>query len=241
MKLFVTENYEAMSLAAADYMTAFVAAKPDAVVTLATGNSPIGLYRELAARRQAGRFDATRLRIFQLDAYLGIGPDDPRSLYAWLEREFLSPMGVPAANVVRLPGNTAYPDLICHAYDQALAAVGGYDLAFLGLGPNGHLGYNDPPAAADAPTRILNLTPESLDGAAQYFGGRQHVPPQAITAGMVHLLAAKQILLIVSGAHKRDILARALNGPMTPDVPASYLQQAQNVTIIADRAAWPAG
>jgi glucosamine-6-phosphate deaminase len=241
MNLVVTDDYAAMSQAAADFVSAAVAAKPDAVAVFPTGNSPLGLYRELVHRRQRGEFDPTRLRIFQLDEYLGIAPEDPRSLYGWFKGAFVEPLGLAERQIVQWRGDTADPAATCRAYDAALAAAGGLDLAVLGLGPNGHLGYNDPPSAGDAPTRVLPLTEESINGAATYFGGRDRVPRQAITCGMTHLLAARQIVLIVSGAAKRDILRRSLQGPLTPEVPASYLQQAANVTVIADRDAWPEG
>lgn len=239
MNLIITDDYTGMSQSAADFVVAAVTATPDAAIVLPTGNSPIGLYQELAQRRQAGQFDPSHLRIFQLDEYVGVAPEDPRSLYGWFKRAFLEPLQLPESRVTPLRGDGADLTATCRAYDEQLAAAGGLDLAVLGLGPNGHLGYNDPPADADAPTRVLTLTEASIVGAAAYFGGREHVPPQAITCGMVHLLAARQILLIVSGAAKREILWRSLRGPITPAVPASYLQGVANVTVIADRAAWP--
>jgi glucosamine-6-phosphate deaminase len=240
MNLIVVDDYVALSRAAADLVADFVRAKPDAVLVFPTGNTPLGLYKELAARRQAGTFDGAQLRVFLLDEYWGIAADDPRSLYAWLVQACLEPLGIPTANVVRLPTQAADVAAACRAYDQRLAAAGGLDLAILGLGPNGHIGYNDPPAAGDAPTRLLTLTESSLAGAVSYFGGRDRVPPQAITCGMKQLLAARQTLLIVNGAHKQEILRQSLRGSITPEVPASYLQQAANVTVIVDQAAWPA-
>jgi glucosamine-6-phosphate deaminase len=235
MKVIVTPDYAAMSQAAADFVLAAVAARPDAAAVFPTGNTPVGLYKELAARRINGMFDPSRLRIFQLDEYWGLHADDPRSLYTWFKQAFLRPLDFPDANFVRLPADGPDAQTACKAYDAALAAAGGLDLAVLGLGPNGHLGYNDPPAAHDAPTRLLTLTDSSLDSAASYFGGRDRVPRQAITMGMAQLLAARQILLIVSGKQKQEILRQALQGEMTPEVPASYLQQAHNVTVISDR------
>jgi glucosamine-6-phosphate deaminase len=240
MQLLIVDDYAALSTAAADWVAAQLQAKPDAVAVFPTGNTPVGLYQELSRRFQAGEIDPTQLQLFLLDEYVGLGPDDPRTLYGWLEGAFLRPLAIRADQVVRLPSQTDDPAAACRAYDAALAAAGGLDVAVLGLGPNGHLGYNDPPAAGDAPTRILTLTDSSLDGAASYFGGRDRVPRQAITLGMPQLLSARQILLVFSGASKREILHQALRGPITPEVPASYLQTVDNVTVIADRAAWPA-
>jgi len=237
VRIVVTEDYAALSRAAADLVADTVARTPDAAVIVATGETPMGLYRELAERRAQGILDASRLRVFQLDSYLGLGPDDDRSLYRWMRESFLDPLGIPAARVTRLPGDAADPEAACRAYDRAVAEAGGIDLAILGLGPNGHLGFNEPPVEADGPTRVVTLTDESIESNARYWGGHDRVPRQALTAGMAVLLAARQTLLVASGARKRTILRRAVDGPITPDVPASYLQRAPNVTVIADQAA----
>ncbi|HVA92570.1 MAG TPA: glucosamine-6-phosphate deaminase [Chloroflexota bacterium] len=238
MRIEIVDDYAALSRAAADYVAAVATAKPTAAMVLATGSSPMGAYEELVARRRSGAFAADRLRVFQLDAYLGLKRDDRRSLYRWLAESFLDPLQVPADHVVALPGDVADPEAACRAFDAAVRAAGGFDLSVLGLGPNGHLGFNEPPADPMSPTRVVNLTEESIISNARYWGGRDQVPRQAITAGLEVLLAARATLLLVSGAHKHTILRRALAGAPTPDVPASYLQSAANVTVIADRAAW---
>jgi glucosamine-6-phosphate deaminase len=239
MKLIVTDNYEELSRTGADIMEDVIAAKPDAALLLATGDSPMGIYRELAARRAQGRLDASRLHIFQLDEYIDVPPDDDRSLYGWMLRSFVHPLGIPEANVTRLPWDANEIEAGCRAYDQAMEAAGGYDLSVLGLGPNGHLGFNEPPCDAEAPTRVVELTEASIESNMRYWGGRDRVPRRAVTAGMNRLLVARQTLLVVSGAHKREILRSTVSGPVTPEVPASYLQQVANVTVLADRAAWP--
>lgn len=237
MNLIVTKDYAEMSQRAADFVAAVVSAKPNTALVLPTGETPLGLYRALIAAYQRGTFDPSRLRIFQLDEYLGVGPEDERSLYGWVKQAALDPLAIPPAHVVTLLGDTTNAAAACRAYHEAVVAAGGLDLALLGLGPNGHLGYNDPPADATSPTRVLDLSESSLQGAARYFGGLDRVPRQALTCGMDLLLGARQKLLIVSGTHKREILRQSLIGPLTPQVPASYLQQADNVTIIADEAA----
>lgn len=237
MNLITVDTYADLNRVAAERMAAIVAEKPDASMVLATGNTPMGAYAELARMRAAGGFDASRIRPFQLDAYLGIAIDDDRSLYGWLKKSFLDPLGIAQSRVVMLPDDTNDPEGACAAYDAAVAAIGCFDLSVLGLGPNGHLGFNEPPSPADAPTRRIALTEASLDSNAGYWGGRDRVPREAITCGMRQLLAARETLLLVSGAHKRKILEATLNGPITPDIPASLLRLAQNITVIADRAA----
>lgn len=238
MKLTLVEDYEALSRAGADWLVEEIHAKPDAAIVAATGNTPMGMYIELAQRHLRGLIDPSRLRVFQLDAYLGLAPNDPRALFGWTRRSFIEPFGITEENVVRLAGDDLNPWKACRAYDEAVRAVGGFDLSILGLGPNGHLGFNEPPSAPDAPTRVVNLTPESIQSNARYWGGEDQVPRQALTCGMDLLLAARRTLLLVSGAHKHQILHRAVEGPQMPEVPASYLQSASNVTIVADRAAW---
>ena len=238
MRIEIVDDYQAVNRAAASHIAAVLAAKPTASNVLATGSSPMGTYQDLVARHERNAFDATRLRVFQLDAYLGLGREDRRSLYRWLAESFLTPLGVPDDHVVALPGDTTDPDAVCLAFDAAVREAGGFDLSVLGLGPNGHLGFNEPPAAPDSPTRVVDLSEESIISNARYWGGLDQVPRRALTAGLASLLAARETLLLVSGAHKHGILRRTVEEAPSPDVPASYLQVAANVTVIADRAAW---
>ena len=237
VQLRIEKNYDALSKIGADLVVKLFNEKPDAAVVVATGNTPLGLYRELATAYASGAFDSRKLRVFQLDAYLGLTADDPRSLNGWTQRVFLTPLNIDARHVVTLPGDSADPEATYRAYDKAVAEAGGFDLAILGLGPNGHLGFNEPPALATDATRVVNLTEKSIVSNAAYWGGRDQVPRQALTAGMHVLLAAKKKLLLVSGAHKHDILQKMLEGPITPEVPASYLRTSSNVTVLVDRAA----
>lgn len=238
MRLILTEDYEALCRSGADYLAGVISAKPDAAAVFPTGETPMGIYHELAARRQRGEIDATGLRVFQLDEYLGIPPGDHRSLFRWMESSLISPLGIPESNVVRLSADFSDPEAACRAYDEAVKTAGGLDLAVLGLGPNGHLGFNEPPSKPDSTTRAVELAEASIHSNARYWGSRDLVPRRAVTAGMDVLLSARQVLLVVSGERKRDILHRTLEGPVTPDVPASYLQLAPDATVLADRSAW---
>jgi glucosamine-6-phosphate deaminase len=239
MHLHVVNDYQELSRCAAELFIEAVSRKPDSAVVLATGNTPMGMYRVLTEHIQAGKLDTSQLLLFQLDGYLGVSLDDPRSLEGWLVRSVLEPWGISSDRFVRLPEDAKDTDLVCSQYDEAVRRVGGLDLAVLGLGPNGHLGFNEPPSAADAPTRVVSLTPESVKSNARYWGSEKQVPRKSITAGMDVLLRARQILLLVSGESKRDILKKTLFGPVTEEVPSSFLQLHPNVTVFADRAAFP--
>jgi len=239
MELIVVETHDLLASTAADLICASIAVECDAPTVVPTGNTPVATYAELAKRRSEGLFDASRLRVFQLDDYLGISEDDPRSLYGWMRRSFLEPLGVPDEHVVRLRGDTADPDAVCREYDARVRLCGGLGLSILGLGVNGHLGFNEPPADPRSPTRVVRLAPVSLESNSRYWGGMERVPREALTAGMSVLLAARRTLLLVAGADKRDVLWQAMRGPITPEIPASYLQRAPSVTVIADREAAP--
>jgi glucosamine-6-phosphate deaminase len=204
--------------------------KPDLVILAATGNTPVKTYERLAAMKP----DTSRVRIVQLDEYVGLPPDDPRSLYGWMDRVLLRPLAIAADRVIRLDPRR---EDACEAFDHAVANAGGIDLAVLGLGANGHLGFNEPPSDTASPTRQVTLTEASLASNAAYWGGRELVPTAALTAGMPTILDAKQILLLVTGESKRSILRRVTTGRVSPDVPASYLQRCPQATVIADRAA----
>jgi glucosamine-6-phosphate deaminase len=230
----VLEDYEALSRAAADLVTELVAADPTGSVVVPTGDTPMGLYRELARRRVDGTFDPSGIRAHQLDEYLGVERDDRHSFFGWMVRDFAEPLGIPPERIVRLPtGNNIAA--ACAAYDRAVEEAGGFALAILGIGANGHLGFNEPPCDASAPTREVTLSPETVESNARYWGGREHVPQRAITVGMAPLLRARTIVLLASGSHKRDIVHRALRGPVTRDVPASHLQRAKDVRVLLDR------
>jgi glucosamine-6-phosphate deaminase len=237
----VVEDADELGRVSADLVAERIAAVPEAWVAVATGETPMGLYAELAARCRSGRLDPSRVTPVQLDEYLGLEPDDRRTFFGWMRRSFLEPLGIADERVVRLPldGDLA---AACAAFDRTLDARGGIDLAILGIGTNGHLGFNEPPVDRDAPTRAVDLTPATIGSNARYWGGVDDVPTRAVTTGMRQLLVARAIVMVVSGPTKREIVHRALEEPVTPQVPASFLQEAvADVTVVVDREAWGTG
>lgn len=238
MRIIIVDDAEAVNRAGADLFAQALAEEPALPAAIATGRSPLGLYARLGEMQRQGRADARAMTAFQLDDYLGVAEDDRRSLWGWMLRSFAAPLALPRERLRRLDGTAADPQAECDRFEGAVAAAGGLGLAVLGLGPNGHLGFNEPPCGADAPTRVVDLAPESVQSNAGYWGGPDQVPRRALTLGLAPLLAARRILLVAAGAGKHAILRRAAEGPMTPEVPASWLQGRPQATVIADRAAW---
>lgn len=234
----VLADAAAVGRRAADIVAAAVADKPDLVLALPTGSTPLPMFEALIARVERGELDLSRVRLFCLDDYVGVTPDDPNSLTGWLRRVFIEPAGIPWERVRATPADAADPDGACLAYEADLAAAGGLDLAVLGLGPNGHIAYNEPGSAADSRTRTLDLTPESIAQATAYWQPGVSTPDRGMTMGVGTLLEAKRIVLIVTGAAKSDILRRSLEGPMTAETPGSWLQLAAGkTTVVADEGA----
>ena len=239
-RVVVVEDAGELDRAGADFVADAIAATPAAAVTAATGRSPMGLYAQLAFRR-AGGFDPGAVTVFQLDEYLGLPAGDRRSLFEWMRRSFLDPLGVTEDRVVRLPLDGSLDDG-CAAFDRAMTARGRLDLAILGLGRNGHLGFNEPPSGPESSTRVVELSRVTLEDNARYWGDLEDVPATAVTMGLRHLLRARRIVLVASGAGKREVLHRVLEGPVGPEVPASFLREAESdVTVIVDRECWGEG
>jgi len=234
MTVEVVPDYDAMSGRAADIVAEVIAADPTCALCVPTGNTPLGMFQQLIDRVERGEIDFSGNQLFCLDEYVGIDEEDPESLTRWLNRSFLEPARISEGNIHALPTTAANLEAAAAAYEREIADAGGLELAVLGLGGNGHLAYNEPGSAGDSRTRVLTLTDESIEAAEGYFEGRT-VPTEAMTVGVGTLLEARRIILIVSGGGKADILHAALRGPMTADVPASFLQLVPDkVTVIAD-------
>lgn len=236
--LTIVPDATTMGRLAADVVAATVRADPAAAISLPTGNSPLPLFAELIARVAAGTLDLSRVHLFCLDEYVGLTPEDPASLTGWLRQALIAPTGIDPSRVHALPATDDDPIAAAARYEADLAAHGGLALAVLGIGPNGHIGYNEPGSAADSRTRVLDLTQGSVDQAAAYWEGSVEVPRRAMTMGVATLLEARRLILIATGAGKAEIVRRALREPMSAEVPASWLRLApERLEVILDEGA----
>lgn len=233
-KLRTTPDEPSLAAAGADIICDVVRAVPNAVVTFATGQSAKPIYSLLAERVERREVDFSRIRVFELDGYVGIPLDDRRSLFGWLMRDVIAPLRIPESAVTRLRGEASDPGDACREYDRALDRAGGYDLAILGLGPNGHVAFNEPPADPDSDAHDLDVTEESVESAVRYWGSRDDVPRRAITTGLRRLVAARCVLLVARGEAKRAALERALRGGDDPLTPASFLNRSADATFLTD-------
>jgi glucosamine-6-phosphate deaminase len=238
VRLVVVDDAEALAAAGADLIGELLASGTARRVVAATGLTPIDLYAELGTRRRSGAIDPSGLTVFQLDEYLGLDAGDRRSLLGWMQRTFLEPLDIADDQVVPLPlvGDL---ETACAAFDRMLDERGGLDLAILGLGTNGHLGFNEPPSSPEDGTRAVRLRPETVAANARYWGDGAGLPRRAVTMGLRQILAARRIVVLASGAAKRDVAHAALEGPVGPSLPASFLQDVKaDLSVIVDRAAW---
>ena len=236
-RITVVDDYDTMSKLAADRVADVITAFPDAAITVPTGSTPAGMYEELVRRINAKELDASRVQVFCLDDYLGQTPEDEASLTKLLIREFLEPANIPMENVHFIPTVSDDPHAAADRYEAEIAKAGGLKLAVIGLGPNGHVAFNEPRSGPDTRTRVVDLTRESRDQNAAYYEGAE-IPEQAITMGIGTILDAENIVMIVSGEGKAEIVGEMVNGPMTDDLPASWMGKAgESAELIVDQAA----
>jgi len=232
MPLIRLASTEALSSAAADWMTAHLHAKPDAVLALPTGSTPIGLYAQLVARARAGSVNLRETRIFNLDEYAGLAPVDARSYAAFLHRHLIDPLALSPDRVCLLRGDA--PDLIdeCRRYDAALAACGGIDLCVLGLGVNGHIAFNEPGDDWGLRTHAVTLSATTRSAHAGDWGGEAGVPKHGITLGIRSLVESRHVLLLIAGSNKAAAAGAFHRGVADPAWPVTSLCTHTDVTTI---------
>lgn len=231
MKIWHEKNYDAMSDRAAELLAAQVILKPACVLGLATGSSPVGMYRRLAEQYRQGLLDFSAVTSVNLDEYCGLSPEDPQSYRYFMEENLFRHINIRRENTFVPDGLNPDREAVCAAYDARIAALGGVDLQVLGIGNNGHIGFNEPDDHFTVGTHVVALKESTIQANARFFEDISQVPTHAVTMGMGAILQAKRILLL-AGAEKAAIVRQAMEGPVTPQVPASLLQLHPDVTIV---------
>ena len=237
MRILSSRDYDQMSRRAAYVVAGQVLSKPRSVLGLATGETPLGLYRELVRFFQEGDLDFSDVVTFNLDEYLGLPRHDPHS-YAWYMEEHLFRFVNVAPERRHIPdGTAADPGAECLRYERTLEAAGGVDLQILGLGRDGHIGFNEPDVKFEKGTHVVELAASTIQANARFFPSPDQVPTRALSMGIKTIMSAKRILLLASGKEKANAIAAAVRGPVTPDLPASVLQLHPDATFVVDAAA----
>lgn len=237
MNIICAKDYQDMSRKAASVIAAQVVMKPRCVLGLATGSSPIGAYEQLVKWYQAGDLDFGGVTTFNLDEYRGLPRENDQSYYYFMHHNFFDHVNIPAERISLPDGTNPDAEHECTRYDASIAAAGGVDLQLLGLGHNGHIGFNEPTDEFPTGTHCVDLTESTIEANKRFFASADDVPRQAYTMGIRTIMLAKKILVVVSGKDKAKIVHDAFFGPVTPRVPASVLQLHPDVTVVADEAA----
>ena len=237
MKVIVTKNYDEMSKKAAELMAEIIKNKPACVLGLATGDTPIGMYNELVAKYEAGEIDFSAVRSMNLDEYYPISPDNDQSSRHFMNKHLFDRVNIDKANT-RVPDGTAENVReFCSAYEAHLDALGGTDVQVLGIGVDGHIGFNEPGTPFGSITHVVELHESTREANARFFESIDEVPPHAVTMGIKTVMNAKKIILIATGKAKAPIVKEFIQGPVTEEVPASVLQLHPNVEIFLDHEA----
>ena len=238
IKFVCAKDYDEMSRKAANVISAQMIMKSNSVLGLATGSTPIGTYKYLAERCAAGDLDFSQITSVNLDEYKGLTHDNDQSYYYFMNVNLFSKVNIDLNNTYVPDGTIEDAEEACRKYEEIVAATGGVDLQLLGLGHNGHIGFNEPADVFPKGTHCVDLAQSTIEANARFFASVEEVPTQAYTMGIQTIMNAKKILMVVSGADKADIVQKAFFGDVTPSVPASILQLHQDVTIVGDEAAF---
>jgi len=234
MDVIIMADYDEVCREAAKIILDGLRAKPDLVLGLATGSTSLGVYARLIDAYQAHEADFSRVRTFNLDEYLGLTEDHTRSYAAFMDQNLFRRVNIPRANIHRLQGKPRDIERHCADYEARIREAGGIDLQILGIGRNGHIGFNEPGSSLSSRTRAMTLTRETVDDNARFFNTGEPVPRFVLTMGIGTILEARSILLLAYGVKKSDAIQRSIEGPVTASVPGSALQLHPRTTIVAD-------
>lgn len=237
MRIYRTKDYKEMSRKAANLISAQVILKPDCVLGLATGSTPIGIYDQLVEWYLKKDIDFSEVTTVNLDEYRGLSRNNPQSYYYFMHSHFFDRVNIRPEQTFIPDGTCEDSERECRRYEEKLRSLGGIDMQLLGLGHNGHIGFNEPAESFAKATHCVDLTQSTIEANKRFFESEDQVPRQAYTMGIGTILQAKKILLVASGEDKAQAVRKSLFGPVTPSVPASVLQIHPDVTIVADEAA----
>src|SRR5688500_17409357 len=234
MEVIVAKSASGMAVAAAREVAQVLNAKPNAVLGMATGSTPLGLYKELVRLHKGGELDFSHVTTFNLDEYVGLPITHPQSYHHFMHEHFFRHVNIPPNNIHIPSGTTNNYRAFCAWYEQRIAEAGGIDLQILGIGSDGHIAFNEPGSSLNSRTRLKTLSMQTIGDNARFFERREDVPVYAITMGVGTILEARQLLLVASGKSKAKAIAEAVEGPVTSMVTASALQLHRDATVIAD-------
>lgn len=237
MRVYCAKDYYYASRVAANIISAQVIMKPDCVLGLATGSTPIGAYEQLIRWYEKGDLDFSAVHSINLDEYRGVRPEDEHSYRYFMNTHLFDHINIDKSNTFVPDGMEEDKEKACRDYDEVIRSHGGIDLQILGLGHNGHIGFNEPGSAFEKETHCVKLSQTTISANARFFNSVDEVPGEAYTMGIKSIMQARKIVVIVSGESKKDIVKRAFLGPITPEVPASVLQLHNDVTLVSDEAA----
>lgn len=237
MEIRVSKTYEELSRRAAGLVAAVINAKPNAVLGLATGSSPIGLYRELARMHKDEGLDFSQVTTFNLDEYVGLSARHEQSYHYFMQENLFKHINVPRERIHIPSGTTKNYSAFCQWYEDRIRACGGIDVQVLGIGSDGHIAFNEPTSSLASRTRLKTLARQTIEDNARFFDKPEDVPIYAITMGVGTILEARQLVLVASGAGKADAVAKMVEGPVTSMVTASALQLHPNADVFLDEAA----
>jgi glucosamine-6-phosphate deaminase len=237
MEVIVQKTYEAMSIAAAREVADILNAKPNAVLGMATGSTPLGIYKELVNMHQRGEVDFSHVTTFNLDEYVGLPITHPQSYHYFMHENFFRHVNIPPQNIHIPSGTTNNYRAFCEWYEKRITECGGIDLQILGIGSDGHIGFNEPGSSLSSRTRLKTLAKQTIDDNARFFRNRNEVPIYAITMGVGTIMQTRTIVLLASGANKASAVASAVEGPVTSMITASALQMHPNTLVYLDEGA----
>lgn len=237
MRIYCEKDYDAMSRRAANLISAEVIRRPDCVLGLATGSTPEGTYKQLVTWNQRGDFSFKEVRSVNLDEYRGLAPDHDQSYRYFMQKHLFDHVDIRPENTWVPDGLAEDPDAECVRYDELIRSLGYADLQLLGVGRNGHIGFNEPGDSFVKETHVVDLTQSTIDANARFFASADDVPRQALTMGIGCIMAARRVLVVASGADKADAVYNTVCGPIVPGCPGSILQLHPDVVLVADEAA----